>query len=59
MLDVLSFSDGGERGGRVSLTSSNKKSSVSISGEESTMKYSIPGYLFFDNTQRKLKIKHL
>ena len=42
-----------------SLTSSNKKSSANISGEESTMKYSIPGYLFFDNTQKRLKIKHL
>ena len=47
------------RGEGWSLTSSNKKSSASISGEESAMKYSIPGYLFFDNTQKRLKIKHL
>ena len=49
------------RGGGVgrSLTSSNKKSSANISGEESAMKHSIPGYLFFDNTRKKLKIKHL
>ena len=60
MLDVLSFCDQVEGGGGGwSLTSFNKKSSANISGEESTMKYSIPGYLFFHNTQRKLKIKHL
>ena len=60
MLDVLSFCDQVEGGGGGwSLTSFNKKSSANISGEESAMKYSIPGYLFFHNTQRKLKIKHL
>ena len=42
-------------GGGESLTSFNKKSSANISGEESTMKCSIPGYLFFDNTQKNLK----
>ena len=34
------------------LTSSNKKRSANISGEESTLKHSIPGYLFFDNTRK-------
>ena len=39
------------RSGEV-LTSSNKNNSANISGEEITMKHSIPGYLFFDNTQK-------
>ena len=33
----------------------NKKSSANISGEESAMKHSIPGCLFFDNTRKNLK----
>ena len=61
MLDVLSFSDNGVAGGGGgwSLTSSKNKSSAKIYGEESAVKHSFPGYLFFDNTRKKLKIKHL
>ena len=42
----------GGAGGGGGLTSSITKSSANISGEESSLKHSIPGYLFFDNTQK-------